>query len=113
MSFLYPRTISISRPNSRPVVGQQPYGGVTKADETEIAPNVPARIQVDRQGTLPGAKLPGDAAGQSIWLILFILPLGTVKDRDLITDELGNRYQIISYEWGPLLTTARCQIMET
>ena len=113
MSFLYPRSITVSRQNQDILVGSQPYAGVTQANETVIVSGVPAHIQADRQGTSPVAKLAADAAGQSTWKIIFKLPLGTVQNRDIITDDLGNRYQVISADWGPLVTTCRAQILET
>ena len=113
MSFLYPRTASVSRQARNTTPGPQPYSGVTQASETLILAGIPARIQADRQGTAPDTKLAADAAGQSIWKIIFKLPLGTVTERDIITDDLGKRYQVISADWGPLVTTCRCQIMET
>lgn len=113
MSFLYPRVVSITRPNRNTTPGVQPYSGVTRANETAILSGVPAHIQSDRQGTAPSAALAADAAGQSIWKIIMKLPLGQVVERDIITDELGKRYQVISADWGPLVTTCRCQILET
>jgi len=113
MSFLYPRLIAISRQNPNPVVGAQPYGGLQESNETIIASGIAAKIQADRQGTRPDTRLPGDAAGESIWKIIFKAARGLVQDRDIITDDLGNRYQVISAYWGPLVTTCRSQILET
>ena len=113
VSFLFPRTISVSRPNQDTAVGAQPYAGVTPANETVLATGIPAHIQSDRQGTAPQAKLAADAAGQSTWKIIFKQPLGTVQSRDVITDDLGNRYQVISVDWNPMVTTCRAQILET
>lgn len=112
-SFLYPRVISLSRQNRNTSPGAQPYSGVNKANETPITSGIKARIQADRQGNAPVAGLAADAGGQSIWKIIFKLPLGTVTERDIITDDLGKRYQVISADWGPLVTTCRCQILET
>lgn len=113
MSFLYPRTISISRQNQDTAVGAQPYGGVTQANETVIASGIPAHIQADSSGASPTAKLPADAAGESSWKIIFKATLGLVQPRDIITDDLGNRYQVVSPSWGPLTVTCRSQILET
>lgn len=112
-NFLYPRTISITRPTPDNSVGAGSYSGTLAANETTIATAIAAHIQADRQGTTPVAKLTADAAGQSIWKIIFKLPLGTAQTGDIITDELANRYQVISADWGPLVTTCRCQILQT
>ena len=113
MSFLYPSTITIRRPNANNAVGSQPYGGALLTDETVIAAGIAAHIQADRQGTRPEAGLPADAAGQSIWKIIFTGAKGVVLERDLITDEQGKRYQVVSADWGPLVTTCRAQILQT
>jgi hypothetical protein len=113
VSFLYPSTISISRPNPMTGIGRQEYSGLDPSNETIVASNIPAHIQSDRQGTVPDAKLPGDAAGQGIWKIIFKGAKGISRTHDVITDDLGNRYQIISADWGPLVTTCRCQILQS
>jgi hypothetical protein len=113
VSFLYPRLISISRQNRDVSPGAQPYGGVTQSNETVIASGISAHIQVDRQGTAPVAKLPADAAGESIWKVIFKGALGLTRTGDIITDDLGNRFQVIAADWGPLVTTCRCQILQT
>jgi hypothetical protein len=113
MNFLYPRVINIKRLNQNTAVGAQSYSGINKTNETVIATGIAAHIQADRQGTSPTAKLPGDAAGESTWKIIFKAALGLVQARDFIVDDLGNTYQVISPDWGPLVTTCRCQIMET
>jgi hypothetical protein len=35
-----------------------------------------------------------------------------VRTDDIITDDLGNRYQVISADWGPMVTTCRSQILQ-
>ena len=92
---------------------QELTSGVTEANETPIIAGVPAHIQVERQGTSPRTGLPADVAGQSIWKIIFKLPRGTVRSHDIITDDLGNRYQVIAPDWGPLVMTCHAQILET
>lgn len=112
MSFLYPRTITISRMAPDPTLGSQGYSGMTPDKETIVAQGIPARIQADRQGTPPQAKLPADAAGESIWKIIFKGARDLARTGDIITDDLGERYQIISAYWGPLVTTCRSQILQ-
>ncbi len=113
MSFLYPRLITITRPNPDTGVGAQSYGGVQEANEQVVMADVPARIQIDQQGVASPAKLPADAMRESVWKILFVLPLGTVDTGDIITDEIGNRFQVVAPYWGPLVTTCRCQVLKT
>ena len=113
MTFLYPRLVTLSRPVADPGVGARPYGGLSPANETTLAAGVPAHVQADRQGTAPETRLPGDAAGDSIWKVIVKVALGLVRTDDIVTDDLGNRYQVISAAWGPLVTTLRCQILQT
>ncbi len=113
MSFLYPRTITITRPNSLSSFGAQPYSGLMPDDETQVATGLAAHIQVDKGSLAPQAKLPADAAYQSFWKIIFKGPRGLSKRGDVITDDLGNRYQVVSADWGPMVTTCRAQILET
>lgn len=112
MSFLYPRLISIARPGVDDSVGEQGYSGLSPDNETPVAAGIPAHIQADRQGTAPAARLPSDAAGQSTWKIIFKAANGLARNRDVITDDQGLRYQVIAAYWGPLVTTCRCEILE-
>ncbi len=104
--------IQVTRPNPDTGVGTQGYGGVQKTNEQAIASAVPARIQLDQQGVASPAKLPDDVARESLWKVIFRLPLGTVLEGDIVTDETGNRYQVVASYWGPLVTTCRCQILQ-
>ncbi len=113
MSFLYPNTISLSRTALNAATGATSYGGLSAPAKTEIAAGLAAHIQADRQGTRNNAGLPADAAGQSIWKVIFKGARGLASERDVITDEQGKRYQVISADWGPLATTCRCQLLQT
>ncbi len=104
-SFLYPSLIRLSRPQGNAGFGAQPYSGLSQDKETVIVTAARAHIQPERQGGAPLAGLPGDAAGQPTWKIILKLPKGTVRKRDVLTDELGNRYQAVYAAWTPLATT--------
>jgi hypothetical protein len=111
-NFLYPNTISITRPNQNTGVGTVGYGGLSPMDESSIASGIPANIQIDKGSRTPVAKLPGDATYESIWKIIFKGPNGLTQTRDIITDELGRRFQVVSADWGPMVTTCRSQLLE-
>ncbi|QEH36510.1 hypothetical protein OJF2_50940 [Aquisphaera giovannonii] len=113
MSFLYPRRISISRPTPTAGYGAQPYGGLSPDNETEIASDLAAHIQIDKGSLAPQAKLAADAAYQTFWKIIIKAARGLVQRGDVIADDLGNRYQVISADWGPMVTTLRAQVLET
>jgi hypothetical protein len=113
MSFLQPRTIRITRPKPDLAVGEQPYSGLLPTNETHVLGRTPATIQMDRQGPKPGAGLPGDAIRESLWKIIFKARLGVVQTHDIITDDLGNRYQVIAPDWNPLSITCTAELLET
>ncbi len=99
MSFLYPRTISIRRPNGS--TGSQPGDNGYSADrgpvdEKQIASGLRASIQLDRQGQRNGEGLASDARYQAIWKVFIprsdAAP-GTIQDGDIVVDDLGYRRQ--------------------
>ena len=103
MSFVYPRTIAITRPGAQTGVGAQGYGGQSPQSETAVASGVPASIQQTKKGG-SGGDIAGLPAGvpRSMWDIFFVLPNGTVQDRDIITDDTGIRYQVYGAYWNSL-----------
>jgi hypothetical protein len=104
LSFLYPRTVQISRPNSDNAAGVQPYAGVVETNETVIATGLPASIQA----TMAGAKNPSGvpaAGAKTNWYVFipaFACARGTVLQDDVVTDDLGERYQVASNFWDSL-----------
>lgn len=102
MSFLYPRVISITRPQVQSGVGATGYGGLITANETVIASGIPASIQLKKQGSRPESGLPSDITKRSFWQIYFKSPLGMVSKLDVITDDLGVRYQVSGNYWNSM-----------
>ena len=114
MSFLYPRVISIARPNSTPTedvgaasdIGAQGISAERGApDESLILENLPASIQEDRQGQRNPVGLPTDAKYEPIYKIFIpksAAALGQIKSRDVVIDELGIRYQVFAPVWDSL-----------
>ena len=104
MSFLYPRTIAVHRSGTEQGVGLQPYSGVGAAigmaalQEQVIVAGIPANIDPRGLGRVKGlGLLPSDAPGPGQWRIT--LPAGAVgdgviRDRDIVIDDLGYRYQV-------------------
>ena len=105
MSFLYPNSVRVSRPQGSDALGAQAYSGLTQQQETTIVTRASAHIQPERQGAKPLPGLPGDAEGQPTWKVILKLPKCTVQVRDVLTDELGTRYQAVYAAWTPLATT--------
>lgn len=95
---LYPRTITIARTQQDHQVGAVGYGGRTQSSETEIARGIRANVQARREGSRNPVGLPADGT-KSSWRIFTprdVLAAGLVKDGDLITDDLGRRFQVTS-----------------
>jgi hypothetical protein len=105
MSFIYPRTIAITRPVSDVAPGYTPnYSGVEPTDETAVASGLPASIQLKKERGKPDPNLPADA-GKTFWTVL--IPLGyaqngLIQTNDIITDDLGQRYQVTGPYWNSL-----------
>lgn len=105
MSYLYPRTITVTRPTKQTGVGAQPYGGATIATESFVVDDVPASIQQKKEGSAPAAGLPGDAVKRTSWRIfipLAALADGVIQTHDVVTDDLGVRYQVGAPYWNSL-----------
>ncbi len=116
MSFLYPRTISITRPAAQVGVGAIGYGGQAAATETSVASGLPATIQLKKEGKAPDAHLPGDISKRTLWRIMIPLQsaaLGLIKDRDIVTDDLGLRYQVMAPYFSSLGYDILAERLET
>lgn len=113
MSFLYPRTISITRPAVNTGIGAVGYQGLKPSTETVVVSTIPASIQQTQQSKKPDANLPGDASRGTVWNIFFMQPLGIVKNRDIITDDLNIRYQVMAAYWNSLGYRCVCERLES
>lgn len=113
MSFLYPRTIAITRPAAQSGVGAQPYGGLSPTTETPVASGLAASIQLATAGKTNPAGLPGDVEVSNYKIFSRQIGRGLVQDRDIVTDDMGWRYQVLSAYWDSLganLYTKRLEI---
>jgi len=115
-SFIYPRTITITRPVPQSGVGAVGYGGLQPSNETTVATGLPASIQFDRTGTSPRASLPGDSIGNGMWRVFIpgaSAQNGLINSQDVITDDLGVRYQVSAPYWNSLGYALRVEKLET
>jgi len=110
---MYPRTITITRPQVTSGVGAIGYQGLEKSNETTIQTNVMANIQKIENVRQLDANLPGDVARGSVWAIFCNLPNGTILDRDIITDDLNVRYQVMAAYWNSMGYKAICERLQT
>lgn len=117
MSFLYPRTIAISRPPATLSNGTQPgYNGVSAASETPIVSGLPASIQESATSGATSAGLPSDARTSVYWRILIpkracSVP-DAIKNKDSVTDDLGRRFQVIAAYYNSLGFNLRVEQLE-
>ncbi len=88
------QTLTFSRANQDSAVGLQPYSDVNVS--TIYAAGVPGAISQKKESGAPKAGLPGDDALRAFYSCNFYLPAGTVQNRDFVTDQDGNNYQVVS-----------------
>lgn len=116
MSFIYPRTLRITRPERQGGAGLQPYLSEKTLSETLVVDGVPASIQLRREGTDNKTGLPADAKSP-LWDVM--IPRwagvvdGTVLDRDIVTDDLNRRFQVVADYADSLGPNFRVQRLET
>ena len=109
--FLHPSKVSVRRPVADDGVGARPYSGLSRDAEVVVASDLPAHIQLERQGKLPPANLPADSAGQPLWRIVIPnMPRDGVLARDVLVDGSGRRFQVYAAQWNPLSTS--CTALE-
>lgn len=100
--FYFERTITIARPGIRAgtaPVGKQGYGGSSRADEVVRYTDIPASIQYSATARTTGVQLPSDARVLTDWKIIVpvgYLPDDAVDERDIVTSDLGKRYQVLA-----------------
>ena len=114
---IYPRTIELRRneTNAGPadtVIGLAGYSGAeattsptNPADEAVLFTGIPASIQAKRYGTKNAGGLAQDMVWLPAWDIFIsaqALAKGTVRDRDIIVDDEGYRYQVGQAYWNRL-----------
>jgi hypothetical protein len=97
MSFVYPRTIEVRRPNAKSGEGALSYGGQTQSAETVLATGIMASIQLRREGQRNTTGLPGDGTRPNwdVFTPRTVLADGLVQDRDIVVDDLGRRFQVL------------------
>lgn len=115
MSFIYPRTVTISRPDATVGIGALSYQGLDPAEETIIFTGIPASIQ-SRGSTAQRAGIAGDTKASPVYIIIIpfaYCPLGSIINRDVITDDLTIRYQVAVAYWNSLGYQCECELLET
>lgn len=114
MSFLYPRRVQFLRPGAQAGEGKLGYGGETEADEAVVAEDIPCNIELRREGQKNTAGLPGDGTRPTYDARIprRALANGTVLDRDVMVDDLGQRYLVVANYWNSLGYALRVERLE-
>lgn len=117
MSFVYPRTISINRPNDTTDVGDRGYSAQRGPinDTRVVVEGLPASIQLDRQGQHNPVGLPTDADHASVWKVFipaWAAARGLIQTTDVVVDDLGIAYQVFAPHWDSLGYQLRCTLLE-
>ena len=123
--FIYPRLLSIYRlpalPNSPAGFGAQPYQEPQTAvvasvwASTPIYSGIGCSIQEYRSGQRPSDDLPGSTLvtpTNKIYIPVRTLPLGAIKVRDYLMDDLGIRYHVINPYWNSMGYRLYCVFLE-
>lgn len=114
--WIYSRTIDVHRARTvaggTPNIGLTSYSGMAQANvsaamgEDVIATGIPCSIQDQGMGRVKGqGLLPSDAPGPGQWKCY--IPFegaakGSIKDRDILVDDEGVRYQVSQASWDRL-----------
>lgn len=109
-NFMFPRTLSLRRPNNNvtPSAGQVGYGGAEPIQETVIATGLSAAIDFDRFGRQDPGNLPTDSKLPFYFVNIAPDPQlsdGTIKQNDVLQSDLGDRYQVVGVTFTVLAVT--------
>ena len=118
MSFIYPRTIMVLRlPGDITATPgfQDAYQAPDPRTEVTIFTGIPASVQFKSFARATGAELPADTQNRTNWDIYLragTAPKGSILERDIIVDDLGNRYQVTAAYAHPMGHKLRCERLE-
>lgn len=104
------QTLSFFRPTIDESAGLQPYPNPEIG--AAYASGIPGVLSVKKETGRPDAQLPTDNALRSFYAAFFYLPDGTVQERDQVTDENGDNYQIVSAQKGLFGYEALLELVE-
>ena len=119
MSFVYPRTIAITRRAGdvvRPPGVQDDYQGVDADAELVVLTALPASIQQTATAGGTPSQLPADARAITAWRIF--IPLNALRDPaairtwDHAIDDLGRRFNISAAYPNSLGTSLLTELVE-
>ena len=83
------RVVDVLRPGAEAVPGVGGYGGMTKAESTELLTDWPASVLVAGGSALGPLELPADPSPGSWEVLLPAVPGVVLRPGDLVVDDLG------------------------
>jgi hypothetical protein len=104
-ALVYNRTIAVHRPVTVAATGGVTlgdYSGVQDSTETVLFTGVKTSIQPRSSVRQHMNALPADARAPYVFSFFFkkrVLFVGDVKNRDILVDDQGERYQVEEVEW--------------
>jgi hypothetical protein len=111
---IYNRTITVTRPSvPTQLGGPVGYGGDQPVNDAVILTGIAAAVQSDRLGRVTPSNLP---ASSSLPLYRILIPaasaaLGLINKNDIVTDDIGIRYQVTDPYWTRLGYQLRAEMM--
>ena len=115
---MYPRTIAVTRPSAPVGVGYTgAYSGELKSSETAVVSGIAANIQAKTtMARVYSNALPSAAPGPIVWRVFIargVVADSVIKDRDIITDDLGRRFQVEAAYVNSMGWNIACILLET
>jgi hypothetical protein len=107
------QTLTFSRQPKTTAAGLQAYSALASPAPVVYAQGIPGVLNIKKDTGRPQADLPGDASLRAFYACNFYLPDGLVQHRDIVTDENGLRYQVVSVSSGLLGTQALVEVLES
>ncbi len=106
------QTLTFARQPQAAQVGVQAYAAMNAPQPQVYALQIPGVLNIKKETGRPIAGLPGDAGLRAFMNAAFWLPDGLVQVRDIVTDENGQRYQVVTVSTGLLGTQALLEVLE-
>jgi hypothetical protein len=112
---LYPRLVTITRPQTSTTPGDQGYSGTQQANESVVLTGLLASIQFTSRLSTPLGGTPSDAidrAGFRVLIPASAAANGSITERDVVVDDLGKRYQVTAAWWDSLGYNLQAELLE-
>lgn len=110
--FLRPRTITLLRHKRDTTPGRGPYAASRAADEEVLLSGLHANVFAVRESRPITTGLPTGTMFRSLYKIVVAVEANQIQSKDVIKDEFGTRYQVMSVSQGWFGSDCLCEQME-